>query len=127
MKSRYSLLLVFTSFCGNMTTIISEERAAARIYTINTVANVILNLYAIPRFGLVGAALVTVITDFIGALQFHFLLKPKLHLPNMTWMFLRVLIASVLMGVVVRLAGDLNLFLLIGRESINDTVGRFCG
>jgi len=86
-------LLMFTSFCGNMTTIISEERAAARIYSINAVANVILNLYAIPRFGVVGASLVTVVTDLIGALQFHFLLRHKLHLPDMTWVFVRILIA----------------------------------
>lgn len=111
-------LLMFTSFCGNMTTVISEERAAARIYSINAAANVILNLYAIPRFGLVGASLVTVITDLIGALQFYFLLRRKLHLPDMTWVFVRILIASALMGVVVRLADDLNLFLLIGLGAV---------
>jgi len=111
-------LLMFTSFCGNMTTIISEERAAARIYSINAVANVILNLYAIPRFGVVGASLVTVVTDLIGALQFHFLLRHKLHLPDMTWVFVRILIASALMGVVVRLAGSLNLALLIGLGAV---------
>jgi O-antigen/teichoic acid export membrane protein len=111
-------LLMFTSFCGNMTTIISEERAAARIYSINAVANVILNLYAIPRFGVVGASLVTVVTDLIGALQFHFLLQRKLHLPDMTWVFGRILIASVLMGAVVRLADGLNLFLLIGLGAV---------
>jgi O-antigen/teichoic acid export membrane protein len=111
-------LLMFTSFCGNMTTIISEERAAARIYSINAVANVILNLYAIPRFGVVGASLVTVVTDLIGALQFYFLLRRKLHLPDMTGVFVRILIASVLMGVGVRLAGNLNLALLIGLGAV---------
>jgi O-antigen/teichoic acid export membrane protein len=111
-------LLMFTGFCGNMTTIVGEERAAARIYSINAVANVILNLYAIPRFGLVGASVVTVVTDLIGALQFHFLLRRKLHLPDMSWVFLRILIASALMGVVVRLAGALNLFLLIGLGAV---------
>jgi O-antigen/teichoic acid export membrane protein len=107
-------LLMFTGFCGNMTTIISEERAAARIYSINAAANVILNLYAIPRFGLVGASLVTVVTDLIGALQFYFLLRRKLHLPDMTGLFVRILVALVIMGVVVRVADDLSLFLLIG-------------
>ncbi|TEU22155.1 MAG: flippase [Anaerolineales bacterium] len=111
-------LMMFTSFCGNMTTIIGEERAAARIYSINAAANVILNLYAIPRFGLVGASLVTVVTDLIGALQFYFLLRRKLHPPDMIWVFVRILIASVLMGVAVRLADDLNLFLLIGLGAV---------
>lgn len=107
-------LLMFTSFCGNMTTIINEERAAARIYGINAAANVILNLYTIPRFGVVGAALVTVVTDLIGALQFYFLLRRKLHLPDMKPIFMRVMIASALMGIVVKLADALNLFLAIG-------------
>jgi O-antigen/teichoic acid export membrane protein len=106
--------LIFSSFCGNMTTVLGEERAAARIYSLNAVANILLNLYAIPRFGLVGAALVTVVTDLIGMLQFHFLLSRKLRLPNMLWMLLRIGAAAALMGVVVALAGQLNLFVQIG-------------
>ncbi len=107
-------LLMFTAFCGNMTTVIGAERAAARIYSINAIANVILNLYAIPKYGMVGAALVTVVTDLIGALQFHFLLQHKMKLPNMTRAVVRVALASTLVGVVVWLAGNQNLFLLIG-------------
>jgi O-antigen/teichoic acid export membrane protein len=106
--------IMFTSFCGNITTIIREERAAARIYTINALANVILNLYAIPRFGLVGAALVTVTTDLIGAMQFYFLLQHRLKLPNMAWILARIAAASVFMGAAVYLANKSNLFVLIG-------------
>jgi O-antigen/teichoic acid export membrane protein len=107
-------LLMFSAFCGNMTTIISEERAAARIYSINAVSNVVLNLYAISHFGLLGAAFVTVITDLIGGLQFYFFLRRKLHLPDMASVFARVLVAVSIMGVVVWLASHLNLFLMIG-------------
>lgn len=107
-------LLMFASFCGQMTTIISEEHAAARVYTINTVANVVLNWYAIPRFGFIGASIVTVITDLISALQFYFMLRRKLNLPDMRPVFVRVLSASVLMGVAVKLVGNLNLFILLG-------------
>lgn len=94
-------LLMYTAFCGNMTTVVSEEQAAARIYTLNAVANVLLNLYAIPRYGMVGAALVTVITDFIGMLQFHFLLRRGLNLPNMSLVLIRIALASTVMGVAV--------------------------
>jgi O-antigen/teichoic acid export membrane protein len=107
-------LIMFASFCGRMTTIISAERAAARVYAINTAANVILNWYAIPRFGFIGASVVTVITDLISALQFYFLLRHKLNLPDMKSVFVRVAIASALMGVAVRLAGNLSLFMLTG-------------
>ncbi|MBI3243380.1 MAG: flippase [Chloroflexi bacterium] len=111
-------LLMFTGFCGNMTTIVGEERAAARIYTINALANIILNLYAIPRYGMVGAALVTVITDLIGALQFHFLLRRKLHLPNMVSVGTRVVLAATMMGVAVYAMGDLNFFIIIGLGAV---------
>lgn len=95
--------LMFASLCGNMTTVIGEERAAARIYTVNTVANVVLNAIAIPLYGLIGAAFVTVITDLISALQFHFLLRRKLHLPPMGAFLAKVALASAGMALLVAL------------------------
>jgi O-antigen/teichoic acid export membrane protein len=106
--------LMFSAFCGNMATIVSEERAAARIYSVNAVANIALNLYAISNFGMIGASFITVVTDLIGSLQFYLLFSRKLHLPNMTTTFVRVAIASVVMGAAVWLAGDRHLFVLIG-------------
>lgn len=94
-------LLLFTSFCGNMTTITGEERAAARIYFTAALANVILNLLLIPQFSLYGAAAATLITDLVAALQFYFILGRKLQLPNMSSIALRVLFSCVLMGGVV--------------------------
>ena len=106
--------LMFASLCGNMTTIIGEERAAARIYTINTAANVALNAIAIPLYGLIGAAFVTVITDMISALQFHFLLRRKLHLPALGGFLLRVALASGGMAAGVMLLGNQPVLLLLG-------------
>jgi O-antigen/teichoic acid export membrane protein len=105
--------LMIASFGGNITTIVNEERVAARIYGINTAANVILNLVAIPRFGVIGASLVTVVTDFIGALQFHFFLRRKMDLPNVSSVLIRVVVASTIMGFLVWFFRDLNLFLVI--------------
>jgi O-antigen/teichoic acid export membrane protein len=93
--------LMFSAFCGNISIIIREERSAAKIYTINTTANVLLNLYAIPRYGLVGAAIVTVATDVIGAIQFYLLLSRKLDLPSLRRIGIKVLIASGGMGLIV--------------------------
>lgn len=105
--------LMFASLCGNMTTIIGEERAAARIYTINTVANVVLNIIAIPLYGMIGAALVTVVTDMISALQFHFLLRRKLHLPALGNFLLRVTLASGGMAALVYALGQYHVLLLL--------------
>jgi O-antigen/teichoic acid export membrane protein len=107
-------VLMFASFCGNMTTVVGEERAAARIYIVSAIANILLNLYAIPRFSLIGASVVTVITDLIAALQFYFLLRQKLHLPDMKSVATRVVIASALMGIVVALISDRPLLVPIG-------------
>ena len=106
-------LLMFNGFNGNMTTVIGAERSAARIYTINAVANVVLNAYAIPRYGYIGAAIVTVVTDLIGAIQFHFLMRQRLALPDMKGALFRVLVASAIMAGVVFVVGNLHVIGLI--------------
>jgi O-antigen/teichoic acid export membrane protein len=106
--------LIYTSFCGNMTTVISEEKAAARIYGLNAAANVVLNLIAIPRWGFLGAAVVTVITDLIGAVQFHLLFEKKLGVPGLGSILWKTSAASLLMGLIVYLMRGMNLFVMIG-------------
>jgi O-antigen/teichoic acid export membrane protein len=106
--------LMFASFCGNMTTVVTEERSAARIYGLSAVANIGLNLIAIPLFGYLGASVVTVLTDIVITVQFYYLLKRKLNLPNIKPVLWRTVLASGIMGFVVWLALDLNLFLVIG-------------
>lgn len=106
--------LMFNAYCGNMTTVIGAERDAARIYSINAVANILLNLYAIPRYGIIGAALVTVVTDVVGALQFHFSLSRRLRLPSLRGILLRIGLATAGMGLAVAAAGQLHFVVLIG-------------
>lgn len=91
-------LLMYAAFAGDMTTITDQERAAARIYTINTVANVVINLILIPKFGMIGAALVTVLTDLISAIQFYLLFRQKLALPSIRSLAMRIAGAALLMG-----------------------------
>jgi O-antigen/teichoic acid export membrane protein len=104
-------LLMFAGFCGNMTTIIGAERSAAKINTINTIANVGLNLMFIPRFGLVGAALITVVTDLISSIQFYFLLRKQLNLPDVKSILARVIIAAVIMAVPVQMVVHMHVFI----------------
>ncbi|HRA67210.1 MAG TPA: flippase [Caldilinea sp.] len=83
-------LLLFTSFCGNMTTVVGQERAAARIYFSAAIANVILNLLLIPTFSLYGAAVATLLTDLAAAVQFYWVLGRRLELPNLSSIAARV-------------------------------------
>jgi O-antigen/teichoic acid export membrane protein len=103
-------LLMFAGFCGNITTIIGAERSAARINTINTAANVVLNLIFIPLYGLIGAAVVTVLTDLISSIQFHFLLRKRLNLPDIKTVVLRVILAAGLMAIPVWMVLDYHVF-----------------
>ncbi len=106
-------LLLFAGFCGNMTTVVGEERAAARIYATSAAANVVLNLLLIPVLGIIGAAIVTVVTDLVAAVPFFVLLSRKLGLTGMSWLLGRVVIANLLMAVVVLLLIDVNLVVAI--------------
>lgn len=94
--------VVLAAFAGNMTTITNEERSAARIYSVNTFLNVVLNLILIPRFGLIGASLVTVLTDVVSALQFVLLFRRKLGEPFLSFrQFSGTVMAAFLMGAVI--------------------------
>lgn len=114
--------LMFASFCGNISTIISQERRAALIYGINALANVLMNLYAIPHYGLMGAAVTTVLTDLIGSVQFYFMLRGRLNLPDMRLTMIKAVAAAGLMGILIYLLRDVNLFVLIGVGMIVYTI-----
>ncbi|MFZ6028809.1 MAG: flippase [Chloroflexota bacterium] len=105
--------LMYAGFCGRITTVIGEERAAARIYTINAAANVLLNLVMIPAYGMLGAAIVTVITDLVSAAQFYRLLRKKLAPPAFSPHLLRIALAAGLMGAGVYATGGLHFFVRI--------------
>jgi O-antigen/teichoic acid export membrane protein len=106
-------LLLFTSFSGNMTTIVGEERAAARIFFIAAISNIILNLLLIPQFSLYGAAVATLVTDLVAAIQFYFVLGRRLELPNMTSIALRIVAATSIMGAAVFVIVDMGLSFLL--------------
>lgn len=106
-------VLMFMSFCGNMTTIVGEERNAAKIYGAAALVNLLANLYAIPRYGLMGASVVTVLTDLVSSALFYGLLSRKLKLPDMRGVIGRVVLACGLMAGAVLLAPGQNLFVMI--------------
>lgn len=107
-------LLMYAAACGNLTTAIGEEKAAARINLLNALANVVLNAIVIPRYGMVGAAAVTVATDVIASVQFTQLLRKRLSLPNMLGTLIRVGLASLGLAIAVALAGSQHVLILMG-------------
>ncbi|MBZ0275612.1 MAG: flippase [Anaerolineae bacterium] len=109
----YMPMHIYTAFAGNMSNSIKEENKAARIYFGEGVVNIILYMILIPPFGLVGASFATVLTEVYASFLFYILYRrtfgPGLNFQKMS----RLVLSAALMGVVVFLARDLNLFLAI--------------
>jgi O-antigen/teichoic acid export membrane protein len=101
---------MYHSFCGNVTQSIKHENAAARIYGSLGVVNVILNLILIPRFGIIGAAFSTVLTDLMGAAQFYIFLRHEFGAGLGLKRLIRIGLSAVFMGVIVVALRQLNLF-----------------
>jgi hypothetical protein len=72
----------------------------------------------VPRFGIIGAAFVTVITDMLGAIQFYFLFHEEFGAGLGLNRMLRLLGAAALMGGVILLLGDTNLFIILAISAV---------
>jgi len=95
-------LMYASDFLGYIVLITNQERRAARAVCISTAANIMLNLILVPRFGVVAAAAMTVLTELILVGQYTYYLRDQLR--QLRWIeFLgKPLLASILMaGVVV--------------------------
>lgn len=99
-------VVMYHSFCGNMTTSIKREGSAARIYGSLGIINLLLNLFFIPRFGILGAAFATVLTDLTGAVQFYFLFRREFGAGLGFTRLARIGVGAALMGALVYLLRD---------------------
>lgn len=106
-------IVMYSSFCGNMTTSITRERGAAKIYGTQGVVNVIMNLILVPALGMIGASFATVLTDLIGAGLFYFLFRDEfgrgLGLRNI----LKLVVAVAGMGAMIWVAYTAGLHLFV--------------
>jgi O-antigen/teichoic acid export membrane protein len=111
--------IMYHSFCGNISTSIRREGSAARIYMSVGILNVVLNAFLVPRFGVPAACFATVLTDMFGAALFYITLRralgPGLKLKRMIW----IAVAAAVMGVLVLMLRDLNIFIAAGIGGIS--------
>jgi O-antigen/teichoic acid export membrane protein len=91
-------VLTLTSLFGSITTVFHRERSTVRINMLNAAFNIALNLWAIPRYGLLGAALMTVATEVLGLIQFTLLLRDAFPLRTFVNALLTPLLAVLVMG-----------------------------
>lgn len=106
-------IVMYTSFCGNLTTSIRQENGAARIYISLGVINVLINLILIPSFGMIGSAFATVLTDLCGAALFYILFRREFGSGLGLKYLLRLALSAALMGLAVMLLSQMGLQLFI--------------
>jgi O-antigen/teichoic acid export membrane protein len=94
-------LMFVSEFLGYLVLIRGQERAAARAVLVSTITNVILNLLIVPRFGMVGASAMTLLTELILVGQYLWLLRAPLREFDWAWILVRPSLAVVALGTIV--------------------------
>ena len=112
----WSCVLIFTrSPFERLLESTNRQLSITKIFIIGVIFNVILNLIFIPKYSYIGAGVITVLTDalvlslliFITR-DFKILVSKKIHIN-----ILKILIASLIMGVILKYLSNLNVFILI--------------
>jgi O-antigen/teichoic acid export membrane protein len=110
-------LMFLTEFLGYVVVIADREALVARSIMISSGVNVIANLIFTSRYGAVAAAIITVITEAVLAVQYIWLLRDQLR--RMRWQALyRTAIAVGVMASVVYLVREWPVWLVIGSGGI---------
>lgn len=106
-------LMFASEFLGYVVVISDKERYVARSIVISTMLNVTLNLLLIPRLGLYGAAMMTVLTELVLVGQYVWLMRSFLAHFNWQLVLFRPLLAALLMAWAVYLLRDLPVIMTI--------------
>jgi O-antigen/teichoic acid export membrane protein len=96
-------LMYLSESLGYIIVIANQEQKVARSVLVSTSVNVLANLLLIPAYGYLAAAVMTVLTEAVLVGQYVWLLRERLFSMQWNAMFLRPLIASLGMGLVVSL------------------------
>lgn len=97
---------------GNVLIVSKHQKVSMYISIFGAFINIGLNLYLIPKYSFVGAAIATAITEFFVLIAYLFIaykygsIIPKIP-KNIIW----VLVSSIFMGLTLYNSNDLNLFL----------------
>lgn len=87
-----------SEFLGYVVIIAGQESKVARSVLISTGFNVGLNLLLVPVYGFMGAAVMTVLTEAILVGQYLWLMRPLVRQFNGGLLFVRPLVAALVMG-----------------------------
>lgn len=94
-------LRLFNAFAGNVTAASNLERTAWRIFMTGTLIGVVLYVPAILQFGILGAAVVTVLADGVNTVLFYRLIGREASLNRISLKLVMVIAATLVMGAIV--------------------------
>lgn len=92
---------------------INKQPLAAGVTITTALVNVMLNLFLIPKYSLMGAAMATVITEVIGFIIRYSILTLHFHRLELRPILLKPCLACLVMGTFVFYLKDINLALVI--------------
>ncbi len=100
-----SPLMFVSEYLGYIVLIRGDEKVAARSVVASTTLNIIANILFIPRYGMMAAAVITIITEAVLVVQYSYVLHRKVHF-NLWGSIIAPLIAVALMGAITLLLRD---------------------
>lgn len=106
-------LMFVSEFLGYVVVVSGKERRVAQAIVISTAINVTLNLFLVPRFGYIAAAVMTVVTEIVLVCQYVWTLRITLRRFDWSTTLLRPAVAAVLMGGVALALQSYNIPLLL--------------
>jgi O-antigen/teichoic acid export membrane protein len=110
----WDILLIFSCMCfAFILASIDKQNQMAVIAGCAAFINVILNLFLIPSFSYIGAAIATIITETILIFLYFILISRSFYKLPISKILIRPLIASSIMGLFIYYLININLFLLI--------------
>lgn len=112
-----------SEFLGYVVLVKGHERLATRSLLISTSCNVLINLFLVPRYGFMAAAVVTVATEAVLVLQYLWILRSEIRQFDLGMVLLRPLLAAA--GVFLALAASQSLPFL-AQLAVGVVVGGSC-
>lgn len=111
-------LMFLTEFLGYIIVINGEEKRVAGAIAWSTLVNVSLNALLVPRFGVLAASIMTVLTEVVLLSQYCWLLRARLRLIPWNSVLFRPIVASALMAVVVIALSGLHVLVLVAAGAL---------
>jgi len=112
----WALVFMFLNVStANLLNVINKQKIVAFQIILATIFNILANIYAIPRFGPVGASITTVLSEILAftlllsvSYKLNYGLNGKILLN-----LLKIIFCSALMGIIIIFLKDLNLFFVV--------------